>query len=90
LPGYVYVFAIEDETNTARLQARSENGYGPFNFENHPDTTFGRCSQDEGEGLDWLDVRGLNIPGIPDGHLHLIMIDNDAGTDNVYLKHYSF
>ena len=89
-PGYVYVFAIEDATNTARLQARSENRYGPFNFETHPDTTFGRCSGDEGEGLDWLDVRGLNVPGVPDGQLHLIMLDNDAGTDNVFLKHYSY
>jgi hypothetical protein len=89
-PGYVYVFAIEDATNTALLQARSENAYGFFNFENHPDRTFGRCSQDEAEGLDWLDVRGLHVPGIPDGQLHLIMIDNDAGTDNVFLKHYSY
>jgi hypothetical protein len=82
--GYVHVFAIEDDMNTARLQARSENGYGPFNFETHPGT------DDEAEGLDWLDVRGLNVPGIPDGQLHLVMIDNDWPKDDLYFKHYSF
>jgi hypothetical protein len=85
--GYVYVYAIDDATNTAQLQARSENGYGPFNFETH-DRSFGDC--DEAEGLDWLDTRGLNIPGIPEGQLHLVMVDVDLGTDQVYVKHYSY
>jgi hypothetical protein len=102
--GYVHVFAVGDTTDkraplTARLQARSENGYGPFDFETHPEETcftfppfYQRCfcSRDEGEGLDWLDVRGLNAPWIPDSQLHVIMNDNDADTDNVYLKHYSY
>ena len=78
---YVRVFAIEDATNTAILQARSENGYGPFNFEAHfreecyYTPVYSRCFHlgDETEGLDWLDVRGLNIPGIPDGQLHLVI-----------------
>lgn len=84
--GYVYVYALDDATTTAQLQARSENGYGPFNFETH-DRNLGDC--DEAEGLDWLDVRGLNIPGIPDGQLHLVMVDVDAFQDQVYVKHYS-
>lgn len=84
--GYVHVFAIEDATNTGMLQARSENGYGPFNFQ----TRRGKLG-DEAEGLDWIDVRGLNIPGIPDGQLHLVMIDNDwPSSDELYLKHYSY
>ena len=82
--GYVHVFAIDDATNSANLQARSENGYGFFNFETHPAT------DDEAEGLDWLDVRGRQIPGIPDGQLHLVMIDNDPFQDDLYLKHYAF
>ncbi len=92
----MHVFAIEDHTNKAILQARSENSYGLFNFETHPEIScfdFYKCvsSRDETEGLDWLDVRGLNIPGIPDGQLHLVMIDNDLyDSDNLYLKHYSF
>lgn len=88
--GYVYVFALDDATNTAKLQARSENGYGPLNFKTNPNTLFGRCSEDEGEGLDWLDARGIGIPGIPDGQLHLMMIDNDLYRDKVSLKHYAF
>ncbi|MGQ0594627.1 MAG: hypothetical protein ACT4QB_18925 [Gammaproteobacteria bacterium] len=86
LNGYVHVFAIEDDTNTGMLQARSENSYGPFNFETHP------WKGDEAEGLDWLDVRGLDVPGIPDGQLHLVMIDNDSwgDSDDLYLKHYSY
>ena len=83
-PGYVHVFSVDDETNTATLQARSENGYGPFNFENRT-----KLLGDEAEGLDWLDVRGLNVPGIPDGQLHLVMVDNGFRTDDLYVKHYS-
>src|SRR5262249_7047292 len=45
--GYIYVFAIDVKKNTARLQARSGNAYGVFDFENHPDTTFSHCSGDE-------------------------------------------
>jgi hypothetical protein len=97
--GYVHVFAIEDATDTARLQARSENGYGPFKFETDPEMACVGflwwedcvCAGSETEGLDWLDVRGLGIPGIPDGQLHLITIDNDlTEDDNLYIKHYSF
>jgi hypothetical protein len=91
--GYVRVFAIDDETSVATLQAQSENGYYPFNFETHPDNICiaGKCvcTGDEAEGLDWLDVRGLNVPGIPDGQLHLVMVENDIASDDLYIKHYS-
>jgi hypothetical protein len=45
---------------TGTLQARSENGYGPFDFENHPATSIhsgSHCPGDEPEGIDYLDVR---------------------------------
>lgn len=91
---YVHVFVIEDATDTAVLQARSEHGYGPFNFEAsyRQECYVVHCIHlgDEAEGLDWLDVRGLNVPGIPDGQLHLVMIDNDKDQDDLYLKHYSY
>lgn len=95
---YVRVFVIEDATDTATLQAHSGNGYGPFNFEaGYREECYGYifgeiCIHlgDEAEGLDWLDVRGLNVPGIPDGQLHLVMIDNDKDQDDLYLKHYSY
>jgi hypothetical protein len=94
--GYIRVFAIDDQKGVATLQAQSENAYFPFNFETHPHvirlpfigTTV--CAGDEAEGLDWLDVRGLNVPGIPDGQLHLVMVNNHISSpDAVYLKHYS-
>jgi hypothetical protein len=90
--GYIDVFTIEDSTNTALLQASSEDGYGPFNFESVPaPTIFGACQGDEAEGLDWLDVQDLSVPGIPDGQLHAIVVDNKLFTsDKVYLKHYSY
>jgi hypothetical protein len=99
--GYIRVFSVDDERSVATLQAQSENGYYPFNFETHPDTTAGFCSGDEAEGLDWLDVRGLNVPGVPDGQLHLVMVNNGIVScsffggcifgdfDTVYFKHYS-
>jgi hypothetical protein len=96
--GYIYVFAIDAKTSTARLQARSGNAYGVFDFENHPDMTFGNCSGDEGEGIDWVDVRGRNVYNIPEGQLHLVMTVNPnadptspnfVDTYTVYVKHYS-
>lgn len=91
--GHIYVFAIDAKTGTARLQARSGNAYGVFDFENHPDTTLGYCSGDEGEGLDWVDVRGRNVHNIPEGQLHLVMANCPHTphplTYHVYVKHYS-
>ena len=93
--GYIDVFFIDGDTGT--LQASSENGYGPFNFETHPrmqDYTpwHSACGGDEAEGVDFLDVRGRGIHGIPDGQLHVIMIKNGTwgDDDNLYFKHYSF
>src|SRR5262249_25794990 len=90
--GFIDVFFIEGDIGI--LQASSENRYGPFNFETHPApqfcTPFGcACQGEEAEGIDFLDVRGLGIPGIPDGQLHAILLSNDLlEDDDVYLKHY--
>jgi hypothetical protein len=87
--GYIYVFAIDDATNIGILQARSENGYGPFDFETHPTTILNWCTQDEAEGLDWLDTR-THSETTPDGQLHAVKIDNDLYTDKVTVAHYSY
>jgi hypothetical protein len=90
--GYIYVFAIDAKTGTARLQARSGNAYGVFDFENHA-STLGYCTGDEGEGIDWVDVRGRNVYNIPEGQLHLVMANNPhvpfLDSYSVYVKHYS-
>jgi hypothetical protein len=90
--GYIYAFAIVD--GKAILQARSANGYGPFNYEMRPKSSlclFGECvcRGDETEGLDWLDVSGRGVPGVPEGKLHLVVVNNKVLTrDGVHIKHY--
>jgi len=74
---------------TGTLQARSENGYGPFNFENHPNWESCGNGSEEPEGIDFFDVAGRDIPGIPSGQLHVFLLSNDWWSpDDVYLKHY--
>jgi hypothetical protein len=88
--GFIDVFFIDGGTGI--LQASSENGYGLFNFETHPaplTPVGGLCQGEEAEGIDFLDVRGLGLPGIPDGQLHVILIRNSLfEDDDLYFKHY--
>jgi hypothetical protein len=63
---------------------RSTNGYGEFNYEFHP----GWSRYEEPEGIDYWDRDyGTVSPGIR-GQLHVVMLDNDSGTDDLYVKHY--
>ena len=90
--GSIYAFALVD--GKAVLQARSANGFGPFNYEMHPESSlclFGECvcRGDETEGLDWLDVSGRGVPGVPEGKLHVVVVNNKVLTkDGVHIKHY--
>ena len=55
-----------------------------FAYEYHPGSTgLGQ----EPEGLDWWD---LDVPDslYYDGQLHAILLDNQAGDDQIWLKHY--
>jgi len=58
-----------------------KNG-GPFLFESN--------REEEPEGLSWFDMNNVPNyhPGMPRGELHVILLNNDAGKDNVYIKHY--
>lgn len=75
------------------LQARSENGYGPFDFESHGSPDALTCLGQEPEGLDYFDVVGRGVPGIPQGQVHTFLLDNEwflfGEDDDVYMKHYS-
>jgi hypothetical protein len=96
--GYISAFYTPLAGDSGLLQGRSENGAGPFNFEHHPGTftacvpfwckTY--CTGDEPEGLDYFDVSGLGIPGIPGGQLHALVLNNEALDDQIFFKHYSF
>lgn len=77
----VHVFDLQ----TKRRIARSENGSGPFNYEFHPGWA---CSGEEPEGITIWDLENGRAPGIA-GKLHILMLDNDAGDDDIYFKHYT-
>jgi hypothetical protein len=94
--GAINIFNLDVGTTTGNgtLQGRSENGFGPFNFEHHggigqyfPDP---KCTGEEPEGIDFFDTTGLDIPRIPDSQLHVLLLRNALGSDGVYVKHYSY
>jgi hypothetical protein len=99
IPAYLSVYFMDTcgaTGDTAAIpQARSSNGYGPFDFEKHSgDGCTSACTcllsrAQEPEGLDYFDTRGKSIPGVT-GQVHGILISNDLETDHVWLKHYSF
>jgi len=75
----IKVFRVSD----GRLINQSDMNDMPFKFEYH-EGRFG----DEPEGLTYWDLADKNIPNLT-GQLHVVMIDNDAGNDDLYFKHYS-
>jgi hypothetical protein len=62
--GAINVFNLDTGTTTGwgALQARSENGFGPFNFEHHG----GLVCDEEPEGMDFFDTTGRDIAGVPE------------------------
>ncbi|PCC74108.1 Beta/Gamma crystallin [Nannocystis exedens] len=78
--------AFDLETGT--LLARAGSNYGPFDFElNDADSSLG----DEAEGIDFLGISPASgVPGIPEGALHVLMVNVDIDRDNAFLKHYSY
>jgi hypothetical protein len=74
-----YVYAFDPNGSQYGRSSRSGDSWGPFPYVsgNH-----------EGEGIDYFDVAGKNIPNIPSGQLHVILLNVDNGQDNVWIKHY--
>jgi hypothetical protein len=75
---------------TGRRIAHSTNGYGPFNYEyHHSGTDKLEFQGEEPEGITLWDLDSKATPdGQIQGQLHVIMVDNDADTDDLYFKHY--
>jgi len=71
---------------TGRQLAHSANGGDPFNYEYNPDYWAGKWHEPEG-----MTVWDLDDAGVPNvwGQLHVVMLNNDTDTDDVFLKHYS-
>ena len=89
--GALRVFGVSGNTWVLQAEAVAEDPRWPFKFEQHPQTQLlGYCTGQEPEGLDFFDVVGRGIPGIPDGQLHALLLDNNAFEDAVWLKHYSY
>src|SRR5262249_39059769 len=73
---------VFDLTTGQRIK-QSINGSGLFNYELDSDNDF-----EEPEGLTIWDLDNGQAPGIR-GQLHVLLLDNDSGDDEVYLKHYA-
>lgn len=63
-----------------RYAGQSANAYGLFNLQVS-------CCFEEIEGLDYLDTDSTVTPNI-NGQLHVFLLDQDAGRDDISLKHY--
>ncbi|MDH5426579.1 MAG: hypothetical protein OEY57_00180 [Nitrospirota bacterium] len=77
--GGIWVFSGNDH----RLLKRSSQS-GEFKFEFHP----GWSKYEEPEGITIWDVPSGKAPRIPRSQAHVILLDNDADTDEWYFKHY--
>jgi hypothetical protein len=65
------------------VNAPAEVGQHVFSYEYHPADLGGQ----EPEGIDWWN-RDRDPGSTYPGQLHAILLDNDAGDDSVWLKHY--
>jgi hypothetical protein len=74
-----YVYAFDPNGAQYGRSSRSGDWWGPFPYVS---------GDHEGEGIDFFDVAGKNIPGVPSGQLHVVLLNPDARQDNVWIKHY--
>lgn len=65
-------------------KSTDQSNAGSFIYEFHP----GWSKYEEPEGLTFWDLDGGQAPGLPGGQLHVILLDNDSGGDEIYIKHY--
>lgn len=66
------------------IKSTHTSNSGSFFYEFHP----GYSKYEEPEGITFWDLDGRGAPGLPGGQLHVILLDNDAGGDEFYIKHY--
>ena len=78
------------DTTTWKRIKKSTNGSGEFNYEFRTSAWYDlTIDGDEPEGLTIWDLDDGRAPGIR-GQLHVLMLNNNAGQDQVHLKHYSY
>jgi hypothetical protein len=74
------------DLRTGRRVARSNTAHRPFICQFDPS-----WPSDEPEGMTYWDLDNDGIPHDPHvgGQLHALILENDAGDDDVYVKHYT-
>lgn len=77
------------DTSTWRRIQHSTNGSGHFNYEFYPGFNWFSGAYEEPEGLTIWDLDSGRAPGIS-GQLHVLLLDNDADYDDVFIKHYTY
>jgi len=77
--GGIWVFSGK----TLRLTKRSSQG-GEFKFEFQP----GWSKYEEPEGITVWNLPSGRAPRVPRSQVHVILLDNDADTDDLIFKHY--
>jgi hypothetical protein len=79
----IHVFVTSDKV--WRRIDKSSRTQLPFKFETHG-------SDEEPQGLSLFDVNYIKNyhPRMPRGELHVLLLNNDIGDDNLWIKHYSY
>jgi hypothetical protein len=72
------------DTRSGAMVTRSDVAWMPFLYEYHP----GWTRWEEPEGMTIWDLDGAGAPGIS-GQLHVLLLDNEEPTDEIYMKHYT-
>ncbi len=83
--GGIWVFKGSPLSYVAKsTESRNPSIWGSFVYEWHPS----RLGRQEPEGITFWDLDGGQSPQLPGGQLHVILLDNDPGGDEIWLKHY--
>lgn len=82
--GHLYLVMDVAGHGVKGFEVRSGRQYAniPVNFDPSWDT------QEELEGIDIWDLDNGAAPGV-NGQIHVLMLDNDLGSDELFFKHYS-
>ncbi len=83
--GGIWVFKGSPFQYVAKsTESRNPSNWGSFVFEWHPS----HLGRQEPEGITFWDLDGGQSPQLPGGQLHVILLDNDPGEDEIWIKHY--
>ncbi|MBN2714489.1 MAG: hypothetical protein JXX14_01465 [Deltaproteobacteria bacterium] len=79
--GGILAFSSSGDFLFRSVQNKTDSNSFVYRYDSGP-----LCNE-EPEGITWWNVDGLHAPHIT-GQLHAILLNNNPGTDSIYLKHY--